>query len=81
MGEHHRRNPEPIRELAEDISVMIGSHEDGLVVIELGEGEDAEAFIMHPAFAEALGNDLFKAAQDAKANIERGRQDRGISGD
>lgn len=69
MGEQHQAGESV--ELANDISIVVATHEDGHVVVVLGEGEQEQAFIIHPDLAESLGNELFKAAQDGKAHIKR----------
>lgn len=73
MGEQHRNNN--IRELAEDISIKIAVHEEGMIVLVLDEGEDEEAFMIHPDVGENLGRELFHAARQAKQIIERKRRD------
>lgn len=66
MGDTEGNN---IRELAEDMSAKIAVHEDGMVILVLGEGEEEEAFIIHPDLAENLGREMFHAGRKAKQNI------------
>lgn len=59
------------------MSVKVAVHEDGQIILVLGEGEDEEAWIVSPYLAENLGEELFRAAREGKANIaaKRGRRD------
>lgn len=62
---------ENIRTLTEDASVQIAVHEDGHVVLVFFEGDEEEAWVIDPTLAAHIGEGLFKAAQEGKANVER----------